>query len=153
MTSAVLGIEKKTCIWETPNFSTDADSSTDIFVSVGVKKRATVIFFCQFFFYLPVRRFLALNCGNFLYTEVSICRQKFLRFCSLFLLQFRCWRQRGYGSTTKRWRAARGVSQWLFRGFKVGELPVVTPACRNLWPVKWWALSAEEIMAEDIMAG
>ena len=33
-------MEKKSCIPETPNLSTDADSSTDIFVSVSVKKVA-----------------------------------------------------------------------------------------------------------------
>ena len=29
---------KKSCIQETPNLSTDADSSTDIFVFAGIKK-------------------------------------------------------------------------------------------------------------------
>ena len=31
-------MKKKNCIRETPNLSTDTDSSTDIFVSAGVKK-------------------------------------------------------------------------------------------------------------------
>ena len=31
-------------IWETPNLSTDADSSTDIFVSAGVKKGLIAFF-------------------------------------------------------------------------------------------------------------
>ena len=35
---------KKSRIRETPNLSTDADSSTDIFVSAGVKKGADMIF-------------------------------------------------------------------------------------------------------------
>jgi hypothetical protein len=36
---------EKTRIRETPNLLTDADSSTDIFVSAGVKKGADCIFF------------------------------------------------------------------------------------------------------------
>ena len=38
-------IIKKSCIRATPNHLTDADSSTDIYVSAGVKKGADSIFF------------------------------------------------------------------------------------------------------------
>ena len=39
--------KKKSCTQETPNLSTDADSSTDIFISAGVKKGADSLFlFC-----------------------------------------------------------------------------------------------------------
>ena len=43
----IIGFEKRKkiyCIWETPNLSTDADSSTDIFVFAGIKKEADSIF-------------------------------------------------------------------------------------------------------------
>ena len=43
---------KKSRIRETPSFSTDEDSSTNIFVSAGVKKGAdSKFFFANFFFY------------------------------------------------------------------------------------------------------
>ena len=45
--------EKKSCIRETPKLSTDADSSTDIFVSAGVKKGADSNFLvCLLLFFL-----------------------------------------------------------------------------------------------------
>ena len=37
--------QKKSRIWETQNLSTDADSSTNIFVSAGVQKGANSIIF------------------------------------------------------------------------------------------------------------
>ena len=48
---------KKSRIRETPNLLTDADSSTDIFVTAGVKKGADrIFFFCQKMFRLPMPR-------------------------------------------------------------------------------------------------
>ena len=38
---------KKISIWETKNLLTDADSSTDIFISASVKEGADSIFFCR----------------------------------------------------------------------------------------------------------
>ena len=43
-------LSKKTRIRESPNLSTDADSSTNILVFAGVKKGADSIFFYQIFF-------------------------------------------------------------------------------------------------------
>ena len=45
--------EEKSRIRETPNLLTDADSSTNIFVSAGVKKGTNSIFFFQI--YVPNR--------------------------------------------------------------------------------------------------
>ena len=56
---------KKSGIQETLNLSTDADSSTDIFVSAGVKKGADSICFCfldSFIIYVVVfRLYLAMT--------------------------------------------------------------------------------------------
>ena len=41
-------LKNKSRIRETPNLSTDADSSTDIFVSAAVKKEADSIFYLIF---------------------------------------------------------------------------------------------------------
>ena len=41
------GCIKKSRIRETPNLSTDGDSSIDVFVSTGVKKGADSIFFAK----------------------------------------------------------------------------------------------------------
>ena len=38
-------LDQKSCTQETPNLSTDADSSTNIFVSAGIKEGADSIFF------------------------------------------------------------------------------------------------------------
>ena len=48
--------EKKSCILETPKLSTDADRSTNIFVSAGVKKRADSNFFVWLFLFFLYSR-------------------------------------------------------------------------------------------------
>ena len=44
--------EEKSCIRETPNLSTDADSSTNIFFPAGIKKGLIAYFFFAILFFL-----------------------------------------------------------------------------------------------------